>query len=228
MRCPILTELCHNPQHLHALGSALDGPQFAHELEVMGVPSRERVGRVVEGITILRRLWSEERVSHRGTYYRFADVDVLPKPVQQPVPILIAVNPKEEQVDAATTDRILRRVAAHADGWQTDATPVETFRQRFKTIQHYAAQQGRDGGELESCLHLMVNINEDRDQAFHEATTFLSSYYGAGAVSRERAEMWLAPSRDRQDCRLSRRGLHHTGIALCVAPSDGAIATLYR
>ncbi len=38
----------------------------------------------------------------------------------------------------------------------------------------------------------MVNINEDRDLAFHEATTFLSSYYGAGAVSRERAEMWLA------------------------------------
>ena len=72
---------------------------------------------MVEGITILRRLWSEERVSHRGTYYHFADVDLLPKPVQQPVPILIAVNPKEEQVDAATTDRILRRVAAHADGW---------------------------------------------------------------------------------------------------------------
>lgn len=173
-------------------GSALDGPQFAHELEVMGVASRQRVGRVLEGIDILRRLWSEERVSHRGTYYRFNDVELLPKPIQQPVPILIAVNPKEERVDAATTDRILRRVATHADGWQTDATPVDTFRQRFDTIQHYAAQQGRDGSKLESCLHLMVNINEDRDQAFHEATTFLRSYYGAGAVSRERAEMWLA------------------------------------
>jgi alkanesulfonate monooxygenase SsuD/methylene tetrahydromethanopterin reductase-like flavin-dependent oxidoreductase (luciferase family) len=112
--------------------------------------------------------------------------------VQQPIPILIAVNPKEERVDAATTDRILRRVAAHADGWQTDVTPVETFRRRFETIQHYAAQQGRDGGQFESCLHLMVNINADRDRAFDEATTFLRSYYGAGAVSRERAEMWLA------------------------------------
>lgn len=173
-------------------GSALDGPQFAHELEVMGVRSRERVGRVVEGIDILRRLWSEERVSHHGTYYHFTDVDLLPKPIQQPIPILIAVNPKEEQVDAATLDRILRRVAAHADGWQTDATPVDTFRQRFKTIQHYTEELGRDSGQLESCLHLMVNINENQDQAFDEATTFLSSYYGAGAVSRERAEMWLA------------------------------------
>ena len=173
-------------------GSALDGPQFAHELEVMGVASRERVGRVVEGIDILRRLWSENRVTHDGIYYRFHDVELLPKPVQQPMPILIAINPKEERVDEATTDRIMRRVAAHADGWQTDATPVDTFRRRFDTIQHYAAQQGRDPGQLESCLHLMVNINEDTDQAFREATTFLSSYYGAGAVSRERAEMWLA------------------------------------
>ncbi len=173
-------------------GSALDGPQFAHELDVMGVKSHERVGRVVEGITLLRRLWTEEHVTHHGTYYRFTDVALLPKPVQQPPPILIAVNPKEEHVDAAATDRILRRVATHADGWQTDATPVDTFRHRFDTIQHYAAQQGRDASVLDACLHLMVNINEDRDQAFEEATTFLRSYYGAGAVSRERAELWLA------------------------------------
>jgi alkanesulfonate monooxygenase SsuD/methylene tetrahydromethanopterin reductase-like flavin-dependent oxidoreductase (luciferase family) len=38
----------------------------------------------------------------------------------------------------------------------------------------------------------MVNINDDRHKAFQEATTFLASYYGAGAVSHERAELWLA------------------------------------
>jgi alkanesulfonate monooxygenase SsuD/methylene tetrahydromethanopterin reductase-like flavin-dependent oxidoreductase (luciferase family) len=173
-------------------GSALDGPAFAHELEVMGVPSGERVGRVVEGITILRRLWSEARVTHRGRYYQFTDVELLPKPVQQPLPIYMAINPKQERLEVAAIDRILRRVAAHADGWQTDATPVETFQQRFTTIRTYAAQCGRDPSRLDSCLHLMVNINEDRDVAFREAETFLQSYYGMGAVSRERAELWLA------------------------------------
>jgi alkanesulfonate monooxygenase SsuD/methylene tetrahydromethanopterin reductase-like flavin-dependent oxidoreductase (luciferase family) len=173
-------------------GSALDGPQFAHELEVMGVKSHERVGRVVEGITILRRLWSEPRVTHHGKYYQFKDVELLPKPVQQPVPIYMAINPKEQRVDAATIDRILHRVAAHADGWQTDATPVETFRQRFDTIRNHAARRGRDPSTLDSCLHLMVNISDDRDVAFREAETFLRSYYGVGAVSRERAELWLA------------------------------------
>jgi alkanesulfonate monooxygenase SsuD/methylene tetrahydromethanopterin reductase-like flavin-dependent oxidoreductase (luciferase family) len=173
-------------------GSAMDGPLFAHELEVMGVKSHERVGRVVEGMTILRRLWSEARVTHQGKYYRFTAVELLPKPVQQPVPIYMAINPREARVDAATIDRILRRVAAHADGWQTDATPVDTFRQRFDTIRDLAARQGRDPASLESCLHLMVNINDDRAIAFREAETFLRSYYGAGAVSQERAELWLA------------------------------------
>ncbi len=144
-------------------GSALDGPPFAHELEVMGVKSYERVGRVLQGITILRRVWSEARVTHQGKYYRFADVELLQKPVQQPLPIYMAINPKEACVDAATIDRILRRVAAHADGWQTDATPVETFRQRFDTIRNYAARQGRNPAKLDSCLHLMVNINDDRN-----------------------------------------------------------------
>jgi alkanesulfonate monooxygenase SsuD/methylene tetrahydromethanopterin reductase-like flavin-dependent oxidoreductase (luciferase family) len=173
-------------------GGWRDGPQFTHELAVMGVKSQERVGRLLEGMVILRRLWSEARVTHNGKYYQFADVELLPKPLQQPVPIFIAINPKEERASAAVIERILRRVATHADGWQTDATPVETFRQRFDTIRTYAAQQGRDPSQLESCLHLMVNIHHDREQAFREATTFLASYYGAGTVSRERAELWLA------------------------------------
>jgi alkanesulfonate monooxygenase SsuD/methylene tetrahydromethanopterin reductase-like flavin-dependent oxidoreductase (luciferase family) len=172
--------------------SEFDGPQFAHELEVMGVKSNQRVGRVIEGIRILRRLWSEEQVTHHGKYFQFSDVDCLPKPVQQPMPILIAANPKPGQADEATVDRIMRRVARYADGWQTDATPVETFRQRFQIIKEYAYQGGRDPSTFDSCLHLMVNINNDRDQAYKEAEVFLTSYYGAGAISRERAEMWLA------------------------------------
>ena len=172
--------------------SASDGPQFAQELETMGVASSERAGRLVEGVQVLRRLWSEERVTHKGRFYSFTEVDALPKPVQQSIPILIAANPQEQRLDSPVVDRILRRVATYGDGWQTDATPVETFRQRFDRIRHYAEAEGRDASKLESCLHLMVNINDDREQGFKEAEHFLRSYYGAGAVSREKAELWLA------------------------------------
>ncbi len=172
--------------------SGRDGPQFAHELEVMGVASRERVGRVVEGISILRRLWSDEVVTHSGKYYQFSEVDLQPKPAQPSVPIFLAVNPRAESVDAETLDRILKRVATHADGWQTDGTPVAVFRERFDTIRQLADKLGRHTASFDGSLHMMVNINDDGDKAYEEATTYLGSYYGAGAISRERADTWLA------------------------------------
>ena len=173
-------------------GSDKFGPQYAHELEVMGVASRERVGRVVEGIKILRGLWGDGKFSHSGKYHQFADVDLQPKPIQKPMPIHLAVNPPAATVDAETLDRVLKRVATHADGWQTDGTPVDAFRQRFDGIRRHADALGRDLTGFDASLHMMVNINEDEDKAFEQATTFLGSYYGAGMITRERAETWLA------------------------------------
>ena len=158
----------------------------------MGVQSKERVGRVVEGVQILRRLWNEDSVTHHGKYYQFDDVDLVPKPLQQPCPIFIAANPKGDTVDEVLEERILRRVAKHADGWQSDTTTPETFKRRFDTIREYAAQEGKDPSTMESCLHVMVNINEDRDKAYEEATSYMARYYGVGAISRERTELWLA------------------------------------
>ena len=173
-------------------GSDKFGPRYAHELEVMGVTSRERVGRVVEGIRILRGLWGDGPFTHSGKYHQFADVELQPKPIQKPMPIHLAVNPPAAEVDDATLDRVLRRVATHADGWQTDGTPVDAFRQRFDTILRYADELGRDNSNFDSSLHMMVNINEDEDKAFEEASMFLGSYYGVGMISRERAETWIA------------------------------------
>ncbi len=173
-------------------GSRLDGPQFAHELEVMGVRSADRPARVVEGIAILRKLWGEGPASHDGRFRSFADVDLRPKPVQRPVPIHIAVNPKRDDVPEEAMERILKRVAAHADGWQTDGTPVARFAERSAKIRAYAQALGRDTAGFDASLHMMVNIDENRDRAFEEAATFLGAYYGAGYISRDQAETWLA------------------------------------
>jgi alkanesulfonate monooxygenase SsuD/methylene tetrahydromethanopterin reductase-like flavin-dependent oxidoreductase (luciferase family) len=43
-----------------------------------------------EGMEIVRRLWSAEgRISHYGKHYRFDDVRITPKPIQQPLPVYI-------------------------------------------------------------------------------------------------------------------------------------------
>ena len=51
---------------------------------------------------------------------------------------------------------------------------------------------GRDAGALDSCLHLMVNIHNDRDVAYEQAHQFLVSYYGPAFVTPGLIDLWVA------------------------------------
>ena len=143
-------------------------------------------------MTILRRLWTEEHVSHEGRFYQFHGLTLEPKPLQKPCPpIWIATNPKPELTRPQVMDRALRRVGLTADGWMTDNTPAARFKERWELIRRVAREAGRPTESMESALHLMVNINDDPRAAFEEAVKFLHTYYSP-AMTREYIEGWLA------------------------------------
>jgi probable F420-dependent oxidoreductase len=55
----------------------------------LGIPyetPKVRVDRMEEALALIKRLWTEERVTHEGTYYRVRDATVLPRPTQRPHP----------------------------------------------------------------------------------------------------------------------------------------------
>jgi len=52
---------------------------------------RERQGRLREAITLIRRLWTEERVTYEGQYYRTLSATIYDRP-ERPVPIWIAAS----------------------------------------------------------------------------------------------------------------------------------------
>ena len=138
----------------------------ALEAAVYGIPNKGRVKRLEEEITLLRRLWTEEDVSFSGRVYQFEHVTALPRPVQTPPPIWIATNPKRGAASDRVIESALERVGRLGDGYMTDAATVDEFRWRWERVKHYAATAGRDPSALGSSLHLMVNINRDRDGAF--------------------------------------------------------------
>jgi alkanesulfonate monooxygenase SsuD/methylene tetrahydromethanopterin reductase-like flavin-dependent oxidoreductase (luciferase family) len=169
-------------------GSAGMGPQYVAELAAMGVASQERIGRLEEGIGLLRAFWSGP-VTHHGTYYHFDNVEALPRPRRR-IPIVLAVNPVSR--NPAVVERALRRVAQLADGWQTDGTPPEVFRERWQQIRAYAAEYQREHEVTHSSLHLMVNINDAAARAKRESVEFLDHYYGTGTIAPEKLDAWLA------------------------------------
>jgi alkanesulfonate monooxygenase SsuD/methylene tetrahydromethanopterin reductase-like flavin-dependent oxidoreductase (luciferase family) len=146
--------------------------------------------RMEEAVEIMRLLTSEENASYEGEYNSFENVTVLPRPVQQPVPIWLVANPdpaKRRNVETA-----LRRVARYADGWQTTWNTPESFAQHLSIIKDYAAEEGRElGDEFEACLYYNINVNEDREAAFEESKKFLDAYYFVD-YDRELLNRWVA------------------------------------
>ncbi len=58
----------------------------ARTYEAYGVPYAESRERFAEILDIVRKAWTQEKVSYQGKYHRFEDVAVVPKPFQQPTP----------------------------------------------------------------------------------------------------------------------------------------------
>src|ERR1051325_7326616 len=57
------------------------------ELRAFGVQKNERIGRMTEGIKLLRQIWSDNEVDHSGKFYRLEGFRIVPKPAQKPCPI---------------------------------------------------------------------------------------------------------------------------------------------
>jgi alkanesulfonate monooxygenase SsuD/methylene tetrahydromethanopterin reductase-like flavin-dependent oxidoreductase (luciferase family) len=61
-----------------------------------GVPYEESRERFLEGLEVIRKAWTRDRFSHRGKYFQFENIAVMPKPFQKPhPPIRIAATTDE-------------------------------------------------------------------------------------------------------------------------------------
>jgi alkanesulfonate monooxygenase SsuD/methylene tetrahydromethanopterin reductase-like flavin-dependent oxidoreductase (luciferase family) len=166
-------------------------PMAAKELEVMGVESKERPGRLEEMLQALRALWSDEHASFHGKYYSFDDVNLLPKPAQQPCPIYIAGTPRPAQIGERGVERSLRRIARYADGWMTNQIELAMFQEYLDRLRDMLVEEGRDPKQFKTALYYGVSVNRDREQAFRQAKAFLDAYYQKD-FTRQGVEIWTA------------------------------------
>lgn len=75
---------------------------FRPEIEMFGVEQLAhdvRYGMAEEWLTVMKRAWTEQDFDHEGRYYRVKGGFLLPKPVQQPYPVLINAGNSEEGRD---------------------------------------------------------------------------------------------------------------------------------
>ena len=109
------------------------GQESPLEYEAMGVNKQERGRRLNEAIRVMRRLWTEERVTYHGQYLQINGAGIAPMPVQRPIPIWIG----------GRGEAALRRAGYLGDGWlPTQVTPHDVAK-GIQQIQQHAAEVGR-------------------------------------------------------------------------------------
>jgi alkanesulfonate monooxygenase SsuD/methylene tetrahydromethanopterin reductase-like flavin-dependent oxidoreductase (luciferase family) len=69
-------------------GSGFDATEF----RAFGIDRNDRYPQFRENVDIVIKAWAAERLTYRGRYHCFEDIEVLPKPLQDPIPVWMAAS----------------------------------------------------------------------------------------------------------------------------------------
>jgi F420-dependent oxidoreductase-like protein len=97
-------------------------------------PVKQRLDRFVEALQVLHGLLRQPTTTIDGDYYQLTDAYCEPKPIQDPLPILIGGGGER---------RMLRIVAQYADVWNTWGEP-DLIAHKSAVLDEYCARVGRD------------------------------------------------------------------------------------
>lgn len=126
-----------------------------NEHRAYGIPfytMPDRLSRLDEACRVVRALLRDERSSLEGKYYTLDDAPLAPKPVQQPLPIMIGGG--GEKVT-------LRITARHAEEWNVWGT-VETLVHKMKVLDHHCEREGRDPAAIQRSAVALLVLSDDR------------------------------------------------------------------
>jgi probable F420-dependent oxidoreductase len=152
------------------LGIATRTPTVEREFAACGVPFGRRLGMFEEGVEIMRRLWTDARVTFRGRHFQLQDISPGLRPMQHGgIPVWLA----------GAVDNALRRVVRLGDGWFPNPSSPQAFADLWGRLQRVAREMGRDPTSMHRCVYTTLNINGDVAQAERDMRSFVEGYYGA-------------------------------------------------
>ena len=107
----------------------------AEEFEAMRTAKSLRASRLEESLEVIKRLWTQERVTHHGRHFHLSDVGCSVRPCQQPHPPIWLGGDVEPAI---------RRAGRLADAWLgTPTTDIERLREQLEYFYDARREAGR-------------------------------------------------------------------------------------
>jgi probable F420-dependent oxidoreductase len=161
------------------VGVGVGGPHIPEA--VFGVPSERRGQRFVEGLQVMKALWTQPRASMRGEFWQFADVAMEPKPAQKPHPPLWF---------GARDAVALRRAARLGDGWMgAGSSSSADFVKQSELLRRFLEEEKRDPEQFTISKRVYLAVDNDRARAERRLREWFGSRYKQADMA-SRVSIW--------------------------------------
>lgn len=180
--CAVFVSSVHSPLHLAKSISTLDqlsrgrldvgiGTGGARRMfAAFGVDPATFVARFNEGLRLMKRLWTESRVSFDGRFWQLENVATEPKPFQKPHPPIWF---------GGGSPRALRRAVRHGDGFMgAGSSTTAQFVEHVRIIREELEQQQRDPSSFAIAKRVYVAVDDDSARARERISDALDALYG--------------------------------------------------
>ncbi|MFU8811690.1 MAG: dimethylsulfone monooxygenase SfnG [Balneolaceae bacterium] len=171
---------------------------FKGEFTAFGEPwleHDERYRRSEEFIRVLRALWTEEKATYRGDFYRLTDAPHKPKPKENGIPVFQGGNSKAA-----------RKMAARVSDWYfMNGNTNRGIREQIDDVQGLAKKEGRN---VKFALNGFVIVRDTEEEAVEQLEAiighaneeavegFRDAVQQAGASTPDGEGMWANSSFD--------------------------------
>ncbi len=166
-------------------GIASDVPNIRAEFVAAGVPFEGRVGRMMEGLRLVRALWTGKPVDWDGRWRVEGGVlgPIPHRPGGPPIWMAGSVRPAFE------------RAARHFDGWFANEASLARWSEQWGEVRAIAQEAGRDLTSFVAAIYVTLAVDADAGRAEQRLDAFLENYYGQpAAVMRRRQACYAGPA----------------------------------
>lgn len=124
---------------------------------LFGLSSEQRVRRFLEGLQVMKALWTQPRATVTGTFWRFENVPMEPKPVQKPYPPIWF---------GAREPVALKRAVRYGEGWMgAGISSSADFIQQIGLVRRFLDEAQRDPATFAISKRVYMAVDNDRDRA---------------------------------------------------------------
>lgn len=140
-----------------------------HHYEQFQIPREHRVQRFVEGVELIKLLWTQPQATYRGGIYQLEKGTMAPKPVQKPHPPIWL---------GGAHSNALRRAATLADGWMgAGGSSNAEFARCVPVMRENLEQAGRDPKTFAISKRVFLSVHERADVARAELNDWFTTVY---------------------------------------------------